>query len=262
MWVLGWGLFVYVTSGAPGVYGKVMFSIHMVEHIALMMAVPILLVPANGITLALRALPARRDGTLGPREVLLASAHSRWAAFIVNPVVAGVLFFGSLVGFYWSGLLPWALSTHVGHVFMVVHFTLTGYAFVWALAGTDPGPPKWPAPMRIIVLIATLAAHAFFGLSIFQGAWLLAPDFFKQIDVPWVEDLLTDQQLGGGIAWGIGELPTLVLMLMGAVDWMRRDEREAARSDRRADRDHDAELVAYNARLARMAERDAGRARR
>ncbi|AXH96326.1 cytochrome c oxidase assembly protein [Ornithinimicrobium avium] len=263
LWTLGWAAFVYVTSGGPGVYGRVMFSVHMVSHMALMMGVPILLVPANAITLAMRALPSRRDGTLGPRELLLSAVHSRWASFVVNPVVAGMLFFGSLVGFYWSGILGWALSTHAGHVFMIVHFTLVGYAFVWALVGTDPGPAKWPAPLRMIVLLVTLASHAFFGLSIFQGGWLLAPEFFKTIDVPWVQDLLADQQLGGGIAWGLGELPTLLLMLMVAVDWMRRDERDAARSDRQAERDHDAELTAYNARLAQLAKQDrtAGRTR-
>lgn len=259
VWVLGWGLFLLVTNGAPAVYGRVMFSMHMVEHMALMMAVPILLVPASAITLALRALPARQDRTLGPREVLLGIVHSRWARFVVNPGVAGLLFFGSLVVFYWSGMLQWALTTHVGHVFMVVHFTLTGYAFVWALVGTDPGPAKWPAPARVIVLLATLAAHAFFGLSIMQGTWLLAPEFYKTLAVPWVPDLLVDQQLGGTIAWGIGELPTVVLMLMVVMDWMRRDERESVRSDRQADRDHDAELTAYNARLQAMARRDKDR---
>jgi putative copper resistance protein D len=142
---------------------------------------------------------------------------------------------------------------------MVVHFTLTGYAFVWALVGTDPGPAKWPAPARVIVLLATLAAHAFFGLSIMQGTWLLAPEFYKTLAVPWVPDLLVDQQLGGTIAWGIGELPTVVLMLMVVMDWMRRDERESVRSDRQADRDHDAELTAYNARLQAMARRDKDR---
>lgn len=258
VWVLGWALFGYVTSGAPGVYGRVMFSVHMVEHMALMMGVPLLLVPAQPITLLLRALPARRDRTLGPREVLLAVVHSRWARFVVNPGVAGALFFGSLVTFYWSGLLEWALTTHVGHLFMVVHFTLTGYAFVWSLVGQDPGPPKWPAPFRMIVLIGTLAAHAFFGLALMQGAWLLAPEFYKTLAVPWVPDLLADQQLGGTIAWGIGELPTVVLMLLVAVDWMRRDDREARRSDRQADRDQDAELVAYNARLRAMGERGRG----
>ncbi|MGO0577373.1 cytochrome c oxidase assembly protein [Ornithinimicrobium panacihumi] len=255
LWVLGWAVFVYTTSGAPGVYGRVMFSLHMVMHMSLMMAVPILLVPAQAMTLALRALPARRDKTLGPREVLLGFAHSGWAKFISNPVVAGAIFFGSLVTFYWSGMLAWALSTHAGHLFMVVHFTLSGYAFVWSLVGQDPGPPKWPAPLRVIVLLATLAGHAFFGLALMQGTWLLAPEFFKTLALPYVPDLLADQQLGGTIAWGIGELPTVVLMLMVAVDWMRRDEREARRSDRQADRDDDAALAAYNARLADMAAR-------
>ncbi len=255
LWVLGWALFVLVTSGAPGVYGRVMFSVHMVEHMALMMGVPLLLVPAQAITLMLRALPARQDRTLGPRELLLAVVHSRWARLVVNPAVAGGVFFGSLVVFYWSGLLEWALTTHVGHLFMVIHFTLAGYAFVWSLIGQDPGPPRWPAPFRMIVLIGTLAAHAFFGLALMQGSWLLAPEFFKTLAVPWVPDLLVDQQLGGTIAWGIGELPTVVLMLLVALDWMRRDAREARRSDRQADRDHDAALVAYNARLRAMGER-------
>ncbi|WP_130011411.1 cytochrome c oxidase assembly protein [Serinicoccus sediminis] len=254
-WVLGWALFVYVTSGAPAVYGRVMFSQHMMMHMALMMGVPIFLVPAQAITLAYRTLPARRDKTLGPREVLLAVVHSRWAAFVANPLVAGVIFFGSLIGFYWTGLLELAMTTHVGHVLMVAHFTLAGFAFVWALVGQDPGPEKWPAPLRILVLLGTLAAHAFFGLALMQGSWLLAPGFYKAIEVPWVPDLLADQQVGGAIAWGVGELPTVVLVLMVMVDWMRRDERESARSDRRAERDDDAELTAYNAHLQRLAER-------
>ena len=255
LWVIGWAIFVYVTSGAPGVYGRVMFSQHMIMHMALMMGVPIFLVPAQAITLAYRALPSRRDRTLGPREILVAVVHSRWAQLVANPVVAGAVFFGSLVAFYWTGLLEWALTSHTGHVLMVVHFTLTGFAFVWSLVGQDPGPPKWPAPLRILVLLGTLAAHAFFGLALMQGTWLLAPGFYKAIEVPWVTDLLADQQVGGAIAWGVGELPTVVLVLMVVVDWMRRDERETRRSDRQAERDDDAELAAYNAHLQRLAER-------
>lgn len=255
LWVLGWVVFTYAVNGAPGVYGRVMFSMHMVMHMALMMAVPILLVPGAAVTLALRALPARRDRTLGSREVLLAAVQSRWASFVVNPVVAGVVFFGSLVVFYWTGLFGWALTTHAGHVAMVVHFGLTGYAFVWSLIGIDPGPRKWPAPMRVLVLFATLASHAFFGLALMEGSWLLAPEVFKALDVPWVEDLLADQRMGGQIAWGVGELPTMVLALLVVRDWVRSDTRDAVRSDRQADRDDDAELAAYNAHLAELAAR-------
>lgn len=255
VWVIGWAVFVYVTSGAPAVYGRVVFSHHMVMHMGLMMAVPVFLVPAQSITLAYRTLPARKDRTLGPREILVGVLDSGWARFVVNPLVAGVNFFLSLVIFYWTGLLEWALTSHLGHLFMIFHFTLTGFAFVWSLAGQDPGPPKWEPPMRIMVAIGTLAAHAFFGLALMQGGWLLAPGFFKTVDVPWVDDLLHDQQIGGAIAWGIGEVPTVVVVLMIMMDWMQRDAREAKRYDRRADRDDDAELAAYNARLRALDER-------
>lgn len=255
-WVIGWAVFAYATNGAPGVYGRIMFSQHMVMHMLLMMAVPIFLVLAAPITLALRGLPARRDATLGPREVLLAVVHSRYAAFVGNPLVAAVIFFGSLIAFYWTEWFPWALTTHSGHVLMVVHFTLAGYAFVWSLIGIDPGPPKWPAPLRMMVLIGTLAAHAFFGLALMSGTWLLAPGFFKAIEVPYVPDLLADQQLAGGIAWGIGELPTLVLALLVMKHWLNSDAREAARKDRQAERDGDAELTAYNAHLQELARRN------
>lgn len=254
-WVLGWLIFAYATNGAPGVYGRVMFSQHMVMHMILMMAVPIFLVVAAPITLALRGLPARQDATLGPREILLAVVHSRYAAWVANPLVAGVIFFASLIAFYWTQWFPWALTTHSGHVLMVVHFTLTGYAFVWSLIGIDPGPPKWPAPLRMMVLIGTLAAHAFFGLALMTGTWLLAPGFFKAIEVPYVPDLLADQQLAGGIAWGIGELPTLVLAMLVMKHWLNSDDREAARTDRQAERDGDAELTAYNAHLQELARR-------
>lgn len=251
-WVLGWSIFIYATNGAPGVYGRVLFSMHMVMHMAVMMAIPIFLVLGAPITLALRTLVARRDKTLGPREVLLAIVHSRYAAILANPVVAAVVFFGSLVGFYWTGAFELALTTHTGHVLMIFHFLMAGYLFVWSLIGIDPGPPKWSAPLRLLVLLATLAAHAFFGLALMTGTWLLAPGFFKELDLSWGPDLLEDQQFGGGIAWGIGEMPTLALAMLVTLDWLRRDERDARRSDRQAERDEDAELTAYNERLAAM----------
>lgn len=258
LWVIGWALFVYATSGAPGVYGRLMFSVHMVMHMTLMMAVPIFLVLAAPVTLALRALPARRDRTLGPREVLLALVHSRVARLTGNPVVAAVLFFASLVVFYWTDLFELALRTHTGHVLMVVHFVLVGYLFVWSLIGPDPGPPKWTPPLRLLVLFATLAGHAFFALAMMNGSWLLAAGFFKELAVPWVPDLLADQQLGGSIAWGVGELPTVALALLVAVDWYRADTREATRLDRQADRDDDAALAAYNERLGQLSRPGAG----
>ena len=106
------------------------------------------------------------------------------------------------------------------------------------------------------MLFATIAFHAFFGVSIISGTSLLAPDFFTTINVSWIADPLADQRNGGAIAWAIGELPALVLALLVATQWFRADSKESRRRDRRADRDGDAELAAYNEHLARLAERD------
>jgi cytochrome c oxidase assembly factor CtaG/putative copper export protein len=255
-WVVGWLLFIYATNGVLGIYGRVAFSWHMTLHMIEAMVVPIFLVLGAPVTLALRTLRPRHDGTLGPRELVLAAVHSRVMSVVGNPVFAAALFFMSLVVFYWTGLFELALSTHTGHLLMTGHFVLTGYLFAWVLIGVDPGPKRWSPALRLIVLFATIAFHAFFGVAMITGTALLGGDFFETIAIPWVTDRLADQRFGGGVAWAIGEFPSLVLALIVAVQWFRSDTAESVRADRRADRDGDAELAAYNARLAQLADRD------
>lgn len=255
-WVSGWLLFAYATNGVLGIYGRVAFSWHMTLHMTEAMVVPILLVLGAPVTLALRTVRPRRDGTLGPREMILAAVHSPLFRVLGNPIFAAAFFFMSLVVFYYSGLFELALSTHTGHLLMTAHFVLTGYLFAWVLVGIDPGPKRWSPPLRLVVLFATVSFHAFFGVAMISGTTILGGDFFQTIRIPWVGDVLADQRYGGGVAWAIGELPSLVLALTVALQWFRTDRAESVRSDRRADRDGDVELTAYNARLAAMARRD------
>lgn len=254
-WVAGWLIFIWVTCGAPGIYGRLQFSVHMLQHMTLTMAVPFCLVLGAPLTLASRCLPARRDKTLGLRELLLHTAHSRYLNFWANPIIASVNFFGSLIVFYFTDLFELALRTHTGHIAMVVHFMLAGYMFCWILVGQDPGPKRWAPSLRLVLLFATMSFHAFFGVALISGTAVLAESYFRQLAVPWVPDLLADQVDGGAITWGIGELPMLILALMVGVVWMRADEHDAKRLDRQAERDHDAALEAYNAELAARAAR-------
>ena len=252
LWFLGWLAFAWATSGAPDIWGRVQFSVHMVMHMVVAMIVPLLLVPAAPLTLALRALPSRRDRTWGPREVILQVVHSRAMQVLANPVVAAVLFFGSLAAFYWSPLFELALTTHTGHLLMLAHFFLTGYLFTWVLIGIDPGPPKWSPAFLLFILFATITFHAFFGVALTGTQFVLAPDFFEQVNLPWGPDALADQQRAGEIAWGFGEAPTLILAILVARQWFTRDRQETVRLDRQADRDDDAALRAYNARLQQL----------
>jgi putative copper resistance protein D len=102
-----------------------------------------------------------------------------------------------------------------------------------------------------------MAMHAFFGIAIMMQTGLMVAEWFGSMGRTWGATPLEDQYIGGGIAWSIGEIPTLILAIVVAIQWSRTDARTQRRRDRHADRTGDAELEEYNARLAALAERDA-----
>ncbi|WP_284763815.1 cytochrome c oxidase assembly protein [Arthrobacter sp. efr-133-R2A-63] len=261
-WMIGLLVLTYITSGPPSVYGRILFSAHMVDHMALTMVAPLFLVLGSPVTLALRALPSRGegsrgDGSRGVREWLLVFVHSKFSQVVTHPLFAAANFAGSIILFYYSDAFGWAMRDHVGHELMNLHFTLTGYIFVLTMIGTDPLPRRAPYPMRLLLLLATMGFHAFFGVSIMGGTGLLAADYFGNLGRTWGQSALLDQQTGGAVAWGIGEVPTLLVAIGVAVMWSRSDARETKRTDRAADRNNDADLNAYNNMFARLADRDA-----
>jgi len=255
-WLLGVVGLLWVTSGGIASYVDKLFSAHMLAHMVIGMMIPVLLVPGAPITLALRAFRARHDGSRGPREWILGLVHSRWFRMMGNPYVAAVIFVAGLWIFYYTPLFSWASTTHLGHEWMLFHFLISGYLFVQALIGIDPSPGRPPHAVRLLLLLVTMAAHAFFGLAIMTGTGLMLADWFGAMGWDLGVTALQDQQRAGGIAWSIGEFPTIVLAITVAIQWSRSDEREQRRRDRAADRDGDAELLAYNAELARLAARE------
>ncbi len=256
-WVVGLIVLTFITSGPPAVYGRILFSAHMVDHMALTMVAPIFLVLGAPMTLALRALTPRGDGSRGLREWILIFIQSKFSQLVTHPLFAAANFAGSIIIFYYSDIFGFAMREHVGHVLMNVHFTLTGYIFILTMIGTDPLPRRAPYPMRLLLLLATMGFHAFFGVAIMGGTGLLAADYFGNLGRDWGQSALMDQQVGGAVAWGVGEVPTLLVAIGVAVMWSRSDEKEKRRVDRAADRNNDADLTAYNNMFAKLAERDA-----
>jgi len=246
----------WVTCGGAAVYGKILFSAHMVMHMILAMVIPIFLTSAAPVTLLMRAIPARKDDSRGPREWVLGIVHSRYGRFFSHPIVAAVIFAGSMIVFYYTPLFEYAMTTHIGHIAMIVHFTLAGYFFANALIGIDPGPNRPGYAQRLLLLLATMAFHAFFGVTLMSSNILLAPEWFGLMGRPWGPPAIVDQQQGGGVAWGIGEIPTVALAIIVAVLWSKNDERVARRRDRRVDEQGDAELDEYNRMLERMSHED------
>jgi putative copper resistance protein D len=256
-WMCGCAALLFTTSSGLGRYMPAMFSMHMVAHMLLSMLVPILLVLGAPMTLALRALPtAGRGEPPGPREWLLAALHSRVSRFLTNPIVATAVFVAGFYGLYLGGVFDAAVSNHAAHVLMNLHFLLSGYLFYWVVIGIDPTPRQIPPLGKVAMVFASLPLHAFFGVVLMGMQTVLGETFYRSLLLSWHTDLIGDQRLGGGIAWAAGEVPLVLVMIALLIQWRRSDQRTAKRLDRAADRDDDAELVAYNAMLAKLAKDD------
>ena len=254
-WLLGCATILISTSSGIGKYSPAMFSVHMGNHMLLSMVAPVLLVLGGSVTLTLRALPpAGRNDPPGPREWVLAFVHSPVSRALTQPLVAGALFVGSFYLLYFSGLFGAALNYHWAHLAMNGHFLLTGYVFFWPLIGVDPAPRPLQPLGRLGLMFASMPFHAFFGVILMGSQTIIGGSFYRSLDLPWVDSLLSEQRLGGGIAWASGEIPALVVLVVLMVQWARADERQARRIDRKADADSDADLAAYNEMLRRMAE--------
>ena len=254
-WLLGMSLLIFTTSGSLNAYQEYLFSVHMIAHMSLTMAIPVLLVPGAPVTLLMRAVQKRSDESKGVREWVIWAVHTKPAMFIAHPGFAAVNFAASLVIFYFTPIFDWATREHIGHQWMIVHFLITGYLFVQSLIGIDPGPARVSYPFRLVTLIAVMAFHAFFGVALMTGSGLLLPDWFGAMGRTWGLSPLEDQQQGGAIAWGIGELPTIALAIIVSWQWFKSDRRDSVRLDRASNRTGNQDLDSYNQMLDRINQR-------
>lgn len=244
--------FAWVMNGGAAAWGKFRFDAHMIQHMAMMMIVPPLWALGGPVTLLTRAVAPRTDGSRGVREWVLAALHSGYSRLVSSPPVAGLIFVGSLIIFYFSPLFEMAMRHHLGHVLMAVHFLASGYLFAWVLIGVDPSQKPINPVLKLITLLVTLAFHAFFGVAMVSATWIVAKDWYTQLGMYSLDRLELIQVRGGTIMWAISEVPTVGYAIIVAVMWMKSEDRRARQYDRKAQRDGGAELAAYNAYLASL----------
>jgi len=251
--ITGITLLFWATSGGVSKYAMITFSAHMIQHMTLSMIAPIFLVLGMPTTLALRALPSASDPEhRNARDWILAGIHSPYSRLVSHPLIVLAIFTFGLYGLYLTSFFSTLMGSHTGHVLMEIHFLLTGLLFAWVIVGLDPMPREFPHWARLVLVLVAISLHAFFAIAIMQASVPIGDAWYSQVTPPWITDPLADSNLAGGIAWGFGEVPTLMLMVLVAVQWSRSDTRLAKRLDRAADRDGDAELNTYNEQLARL----------
>ena len=195
--------------------------VHMVQHTLLGLTVPLLLVLAAPLTLALQSAAPHT------RRSLRALLRSRPAHVLAHPVVAWTLFGGGLAVIYLTPLLDLSVRNDAVHLLVHAHVVVSGTLFLAVLVGVDPLPGRPPHAARLLALLVAVPFHAVIGLALLSSGSPVAPDAYPR---------LSDQRTAAGLFWGTGELFTLVVAAVIVRQWWVDEVRAAARADRTADR--------------------------
>lgn len=255
-WLAGWGLTLYLAVSGLWMYSTAVFSWHMLVHMTVNMLVPILCVLGAPFNLVEAASRPRADGEPpGPREVLDALGGYRPLQRLLSPPVLWVNYVASLFLVYFTPLFPWLMKYHWAHQLMLLYFMVTGFAFFNLIVGTGRQSGRLPHLVRLALLMSIMPFHAIFAVGIIMARSLIGANFYQTIDVAWVGDLMTDQNIAGQITWLTGEVPIFIAVIALAAQWFMQDKRDAARVDRLIDGD-DGPLEAYNEMLAQLADHD------
>jgi putative membrane protein len=225
------GLVVILVATASGIaaYDRVLFSLHVVQHILLGMVAPLLLVLGAPITLALQS------GSRGTQRAILRVLRSAPARVLTHPLTAWLLFGTSVVTLYFTPLYELSLRNEWFHVATHAYFVGAGCLFLAHVVGLDPIPHALGYGARLLYVLVLLPFHTFVGVALLTMNTVIASGWYDQVERRWGASPIADQRTGAGLLWISGELFGLLCIGIVVHQWMNAEERAAARHDRHLD---------------------------
>lgn len=200
-------------------------SVHMLQHLMLLLLAPVLLLWAAPIRLGLRALPPRGRHVLGR---MLASRATRLAS---RPAVGFGAFAVIVLGSHASGVFEVALRHPAVHALEHAGYLAAGLLLLAPLVGSDP----LPRPPGAIVRFGWLSA-AMIVMAVPGALLTFSPDVRYRFYLAPARALgasaLGDQHLAGVIMWIGGGCAMFALALGVAMRAMIAEERRQRRRER------------------------------
>jgi len=230
-WYAGLIAIVIALESPIGAYDTMFFSIHMIQHLILMMIAAPLMAIGAPITLLLRVASSRTR-----RRLLLPILHSRPVRFISFPPVTWLTFAAVLWGTHFSPIFNESLNNETVHIFEHVLYVVASLLFWWPVVGADPSPWRLPHAGRILYLFLGMPQSAFLGLAIYSAPQVLYPHY-ETVVRTWGPSPLNDQAWAGAIMWLGGDMMFFVALILAVWVWLRAEEAEGVRIDAKLDRE-------------------------
>ena len=217
---LGLGFAVIATMSFVGVYRPVLFYARAVQTVLMLLVVPLFLALGRPLSLAIAALPAA-----GPR--VGRAIGSRTAKVATFPAITTlVLVVTPFLVYFTSWYVAGFHSTLIRELTYLA-LMAPGLVFFWTLLRVDPVPKAYPYVVSLWISGAEVIGDAILGLAIIADPRLVAASYYHLVARPWGPNLATDQILGGGTIWVLGDIVGLPFLVAQLIQMIREDEADA-----------------------------------
>jgi cytochrome c oxidase assembly factor CtaG len=208
-------------------YDERLLSVHMVQHMLLLLLAPLLLLGGRPALLALRALPPGRS------RRRLARALSE-AARVAGPVACLIAFSAIIVLTHVPGFYSATLRSPALHGFEHAIYLFAGLLLWSPLLGVDPSPRRRLGGFgRLIYMLGAMPAMALVGAYLNRHPSLVYPAYGPPAHGLGIS-ALADQQKAGAIMWVAGNVIMIAVGLWAALAAMVAEERRQQAREARA----------------------------
>lgn len=199
------------------------FSFHSVQHVALGMFVPLCIVAAAPLTLALRT---SKPSTRRRLRNISGSAPVR---IVSHPAVTLPIYLATMVAVFFTPVFPAMMNSHVAHQAFNAHLLVAGTMFAWPLVGADPSPHRIAYPARMGLVFLSLPLHSVGIMALLSASTLVGGAAAQRAAGIGGFDALADQRMGASLMWVLGEVVGITAVGLAARRWFVAD-RSATRA--------------------------------
>lgn len=193
--------------------GGQLFSMHMVQHLLLMMLAPPLLLIANPLPFALWGMPAGARREMG-RLLKPMSASRHLLRTLTRPGVVWMVFIAVFLG--WHDPHAYDAALRIDWVHDLEHITFFGASMLFWWHVTRAGPHihgEFSPGLRVAYLLATVPINMLTGVAIaFAGKPIYS--YYTAVPRVWGMTVMQDQMLGGVIMWIPGSMMFILAALI------------------------------------------------